>query len=140
MAQDEVEIAVRRWFERLAAGDPAPDLCDEDIEIRNWAESPVPGPYRGHDGVRQWFRAVNDPDMGLDIQFFELEEVIGVDDERVVTIQRATGRGRASGLEVDQRWGSIIGVRDGKIAFASGYPTPEQAVEAAGLPELGNKG
>ncbi len=130
-----MEIVVRRWFERLAAGDPAPDLCNTEIEIRNWAESPVPGPYVGHEGVREWFRGVNDPDMGVEIQLFELEEVIEVDKERVVTIQRATGRGRASGLEVDQRWGSIISVRDGKISSASGYPTPEQALAAAGLAE-----
>ena len=132
MSEENVEI-VRRFFARLSAGDPAPELCDPEIEIRNWAESPVPGPYYGHDGLRKWFRDVNDPEMGLDIKMFELEDVVEVDDERVLTTQRATGRGRSSGLEVDQRWGSIIGVRDGRIASAFGYPTPEEALEAAGL-------
>ncbi len=93
MSRENVEI-VRGWFARLSAGDPAPDLCDPAIEIRNWAESPVPGPYHGHEGVRKWFRGVNDPDIGLEMQFFELVEVVEVDEERVVTIQRATGRGR----------------------------------------------
>ncbi len=126
---------VRRWVARLRAGDPAPELCDPEIEIRNWAESPFPGPYYGHDGLRKWFRDVNDPDMGLDIQLFELEEIVEIDDGRVLTTQRATGRGRSSGLAVDQRWGGITGVRDGRIAFAFGYPTPEEAREAAGLSE-----
>jgi len=134
MSEENVK-AVRRWFARLGAGDPAPDLCDPEIEIRNWAESPVPGPYYGHEGLRKWFRDVNDPDMGLDIQLFELEDVVEVEDGRVLTTQRATGRGRSSGLAVDQRWGSIIGLRDGRIASAFGYPTPEEALEAAGLSE-----
>ncbi len=134
MSERNVEV-VRRWFARLSAGDPAPELCDAEIEIRNWAESPVPGPYYGHDGVRKWWREVNDPDMGFEIKMFELEAVIEIDDERVLTTQRATGRGRASGFEVDQLWGAIIGVRDGRIASAVGYPNPEAAREAAGLSE-----
>ncbi len=126
---------VRRWFARLGEGDPAPELCDPGIEIRNWDESPVPGPYHGHDGLHKWFRGVNDPDMGLEIKMFELEEVVEIDDERLLTTQRATGRGRSSGFEVDRRWGSIVGVRDGKIVSAFGYPTPEDARKAAGLSE-----
>ena len=126
---------VRKWFAHLGAGDPAPHLWHPEIEIRNWAESPVPGPYHGHKGLRVWFRDVNDPDAALDIQLFELEEVVDVDESRVLTFQRATGRGRSTGLGFEQRWGSIIGVRDGKISSAFGYPTPERALEAAGLSE-----
>ena len=134
MSQETVKI-VRDFFARLFEGDPAPELCDPAIEIRNWPDSPVPGPYYGHDGLRKWFRGVNDPDMGIEIQMFELEDVVEVDEERVVTTQRATGRGRASGLKIDHRWGSIISVHEGKIRSAFGYPTPEQALEAAGLSE-----
>ena len=43
MSQENVEV-VRRWFERLAAGDPAPEFCDPGIEIRNWADMPPPAP------------------------------------------------------------------------------------------------
>ena len=131
MPQTTAEV-VRDFFASLVEGNPATELCDPAIEIRNWPDSPVPGPYRGHDGLRKWFRAVNDPDT-WELQMFELEDVVEVDDERVVTIQRATGRGRASGLEVDQRWGSIITVRDGRISSAFGYPTPEEALAAAGV-------
>ena len=132
MPQETAEI-VRAWFVRLSAGDPAPDLCDCSIEIRNWAESPVPGPYQGHDGLLEWWRDVHDPDMGLEMEYFDLAEVHKIDEERVVTIQRATGRGRTSGIEVDQLWGSIISVRNGKISSAHGFPSREQALEAAGL-------
>ncbi len=134
MSEENVEV-VRRWFARLSAGDPAPDLCDPGIEVRNWPESPVPDPYHGHDGLRKWWREVNDPDIGFEIKMFELEDVVGIDEERVLTAQRATGRGRTSGFEIDQRWGAIIGVHDGKVGSAVGYPTVEAAREAAGLAE-----
>ena len=100
MTQETAEI-VRGWFVRLSAGDPAPDLCDSSIEIRNWAESPVPGPYRGHDGLLEWWRDVHDPDMGLEMEYL--------------------------------LWGSIVSVRNGKISSAHGFPSREQALEAAGL-------
>jgi ketosteroid isomerase-like protein len=124
---------VRSWFDRLQAGDPAPELCDPGIVIRNWSESPVPGPYEGHEGLRRWWRAVTDPDMGVDMQMFELEELIELDDERCLVLLRATGRGRASGFEVDQRWGGIITVRNGLIVAARGYADRGSAREAAGL-------
>jgi ketosteroid isomerase-like protein len=133
MSQENAEI-VRAWFARLDAGDPAPDLCDSEIGIRNWAESPVPGPYHGHDGLRRWWRDLHDPDMG-EMEFFDLEEVLKIDEERVLTVQRATGRGRASGIEVNQQWGSIISVRNGKISSAHGFPSRGEALEAAGLSE-----
>ena len=54
-----VEVA-RRWFDALAQGDPAPDLCDPEIEIRNWDEAPITGPYHGHEGLQQWWDDVAD--------------------------------------------------------------------------------
>ena len=60
MSQEDVEI-VRRWFEGLNLGKPSPELCDSQIEIRNWAESPAPGPYRGHEGLQRWWKEVHDP-------------------------------------------------------------------------------
>ena len=73
--------------------------------------------------------------MGLEMEYFDLAEVHKIDEERVVTIQRATGRGRASGIEVDQQWGSIVSVRNGKISSAHGFSSRDQALEAAGLAE-----
>jgi ketosteroid isomerase-like protein len=129
----ETATVVRRWFDRLQAGDPGADMCHPEIEIRNWPESPVPGPYFGRDGVRKWFREVNDSDIGSEIRMFALQEVIEAGEDRVLTIQRARGRGRTSQLEVDRLWGSIVTVRSGQIASAFGYSTPEEARQAAGL-------
>jgi hypothetical protein len=82
MSQENVEI-VRRWFEGFATGELSPELCDPEIEIRNWANSPVPGPYRGHDGLRRRWKEVNDQDVAVDARLFQLQEVIEADEERV---------------------------------------------------------
>jgi ketosteroid isomerase-like protein len=124
---------VRRWFERFAQGDPGEEFCDPEIEIRNWAESLAPGPYRGYDGLRRWWRDVHDPDIAEDVKLFDLEEVTDLGGGRVLTIQRATGRARYSRIEIDQRWGSILTVRDGRVLSAVGYSDPAAARRAAGL-------
>jgi hypothetical protein len=98
MSQENVEV-VRHWFERLAAGNPAPEFCDPGIEIRNWAHMPTPGPYHGHEGLHEWWTDVNDADVLTGIQLFELVDVLAVDDERVVTIQRARGKARYSEID-----------------------------------------
>ena len=134
MSQEIVDV-VRRWFDRLDAGDPAPDLCSPDIEFRNWSESLTYGPYHGHDGLHRWWHEVHDPDVGTEIRLFRLEEIIEVDEVSVVTVQRAHARARFTGLEADYRWGAVISVRGGKIASALGYSTPEEAKRAAGLSE-----
>ena len=132
VSQGALEV-VRCWYARLEAGDPGVELCSPDIEIRNWAESPTPGPYRGHDGVRQWWKDVNDSDIGIEIQMFQLRDVLPVDESSVVTIQRASGRARYSGLELDHTWGAIIRVAEGLIVSAHGFATPDAAKKAAGL-------
>ena len=51
----------------------------------------------------------------------------------MVTVQRIVGRFRLTGIEVDHVWGSIVSVREGKIASAVGHASPGQAKRAAGL-------
>jgi ketosteroid isomerase-like protein len=54
---------------------------------------------------------------------------------RVLAILREIGRGRASGLEVEGRWGYVITVRDGKIERVEAYRDPRAALDAAGVSE-----
>jgi ketosteroid isomerase-like protein len=119
---------VRRWFSALERGDPAPELCDPEIEIRNWDEAPITGPYFGHEGVHQWWADVAD---AIDDVRFELLELSPIDDTRCLTIQHLRGRFRSTGIEVEGAWGAIVTVRDGKILSAMGYATPGRAKKAA---------
>jgi ketosteroid isomerase-like protein len=132
VSEDSVEI-VRRWFDALADGDPAPEICDPEIEIQNWAESPLPGPYFGHDGLRQWWGDVAD---AFEDVHFELLDIETIDEHRCLTVQRLVGRFRTTGIVVDGAWGAIVTVRDGRILSAVGYATPKRARHAAGLHPL----
>jgi SnoaL-like protein len=106
------------YFGALERGNPAPDMCDTQVEIINWAESPIPGPYLGHRGVEQWWADLADAFEGLSIEAGQIE---GVDNERAVTAQRLVGTFRLTGIELDVPWGSVISVRDQKILRAIGY-------------------
>jgi ketosteroid isomerase-like protein len=144
MSSKNVEIVRRLWaaIER-EPGMPWPpgprdeldrqlrlDLCDEQIEIRNPAEFPVADEYHGHDGVRQWAIEVWEVFSEL---HHEVEEIIEVDGETVVSVQRTRGRMRHSDLETSFRWAAVWTFRGGKALRAHGYMTKAQALEAAGL-------
>jgi ketosteroid isomerase-like protein len=77
--------------------------------------------------------------QGLDSLFetwqsyrLEPEEVRLVGD-RVLAIVCEVARGRASGLEVEGRWGYVITVRDERIARVEAHRDPDEARVQAGL-------
>ena len=129
MSDANVDL-VWRWFEGLQRGELSPEICDEEILIRNWDESPIRGPYHGHAGLRQWWA---DFAEAFEAIHLELKEATSVDDERVVTGQHVVGRFRLTGIGVDGPFGSIVTVRNGKIISAIGYASP--AGEAGGRAE-----
>jgi ketosteroid isomerase-like protein len=130
MSAENVEL-VRRWFKGLESGDLGPELCHPEIVIRNWDESPVRGPYHGHEGLRKWWADFAD---AFDDVHMELKEAVDLDAERVVTSQHVVGRFRLTGIEVDGPFGAIVTVREGKILSAIGYASPGRAKKAAGMP------
>jgi ketosteroid isomerase-like protein len=134
MAPDDVAL-VERWFEGLRRGELNRELCDPEIVIRNWAESPVLGPYHGHDGVERWWVDLAE---AFEEMRFELKETTDLGDGRVLTEQRIVGRFRLTGIELDSEWGSIIAVGDGKILSATGFASPNRARKAAGLAPRGD--
>jgi ketosteroid isomerase-like protein len=121
---------VRRWTSRAGAGELWPELCDEDIVIENVAGFPITGPYRGHAGLQQWWDDLADAFEELRI---EVDELVELDEERVLTTQRLVGRFAKTGIEVDTPWASVISVRDGKIVRMAGYASKARALRALGL-------
>jgi ketosteroid isomerase-like protein len=53
--------------------------------------------------------------------------------ERVLAIVREVARGRASGVEIDGRWGYLITVRNGEMVRIEAYRDPDVAVRMAGV-------
>jgi ketosteroid isomerase-like protein len=127
MSAEDVELVVR-WFKGLGQGELTPEICDPEIVIRNWDESPVRGPFHGHEGLGQWWADLAD---AIEEMHFELNEATDLGDGRVLTTQQIVGRFRLTGIELDFPWGSIVTVREGKILSATGYATPGQAARAA---------
>jgi ketosteroid isomerase-like protein len=107
-------------------------LYDPDIEWEDasglWGDW---GIRCGFDEVRDawvtWFEAFEQVD-------FQIEELIEAGD-KVVAFIRARGRGRESGLVIDQRLPSVWTVRGGRVVRVRGYREAGDALEAAGLHE-----
>jgi hypothetical protein len=130
MGEDSFE-AVRLWIEELERGNPAPELCGEEMLMNNSAGFPINGSYSGREGVEAWWNDL--AEVFEDDLHFELMELHRLDDERVLTTQRLKGTFRLTGIDFDVAWGAIITARDGQIVRADGYDTPKLAKRAAGL-------
>jgi ketosteroid isomerase-like protein len=89
------------------------------------------GRRRGFEDVQDafitWFEAFEHVDFGLD-------EIVDAGDD-VVAVHRISGRGRESGLVVDQRIPVVWTVRDGRVVRVRAYRDEAEALEAAGLRE-----
>ena len=133
MSRENVEV-VRLWWEGLSEhGMPPRDLSDESMVIRNVAETPLQGPYRGYEGACQWAADIFEV---VEQARFKLEESIDVGDgERVVTMQRLLGEAAHTRLDIDYLWAAVWTIRNGRILSAQGYATRSEALEAVGLSE-----
>jgi uncharacterized protein len=132
MSQENVEV-VRRMLQAFADGglDAMPELWDPDI---NWraAEGAIDdaGEMHGPVAVRRYIQDWIDT---FDDFSVVVEELRDVGDDRVLAIQRLSGRAKLSGTETDLRYAVVYTVRDGKIVQGREYMDKEQALEAVGL-------
>ena len=131
MSQENVEI-VRQVFEAYSTGDNEAALAafDPDVEF-DVSIRPEGHVYRGHAGIaeamRTWIGTWEDWTM-------EVEEIIDAGD-RVLLVDRQIGRGKGSGVPLDQQTFWVYTLRKGKIVRLKWLPTRQEALEAAGLRE-----
>jgi ketosteroid isomerase-like protein len=107
----------------LARMDPA-------FEWRPLEASPVARVYRGHDDVRHY---VEDWLGTFESLRLELEDPVEIGD-RVVTVVRGHGRGRASGVALENSFCQVWTVREGTAVAMDEYQTREQALKALDAP------
>jgi uncharacterized protein (TIGR02246 family) len=86
---------------------------------------------RGRAQMREGLGALFDAFESYHLDLRELHDL----GDRVVAIVREVARGRASGVEIDGRWGYVISVRDGEMVRIEAYRDPDLALEATGLGE-----
>jgi|SRR5215207_3140510 ketosteroid isomerase-like protein len=133
MPQENAEV-VRAVLEAQRQRDwPAfRKLYDPEIEWEDvsglWGDW---GTQRGFENVRDafvtWFEA-------FEQVTFDIDSVLEAGED-VVTSIRMSGRGRASGLLVDQRVAVVWTVRGGRVARVRAYRDMPGALKAAGLRE-----
>ena len=134
MSQENIEI-VRRLYDWVdwhgwSAAFAAPEL-HPDCELTF-----VAGPQAGtHRGAAQIEAVLADLQAGFESWIAEPVEVLDSGDQVVVTHKnRLRPKGGDSG-EFEYRNGFVYTISDGLIVSAVGYPTPEEALEAARLSE-----
>ena len=130
MSEGNVEI-VRRVYEASRRGDFEAGFRDAHPDlVVTFKAGPNSGTHRGRDAVQA---VLEDLTAGFDFWVMEPTELIE-QGERVVAIvnNRLRPKGGTGG-EFDYRNGHIWTIRDGTIISLVGFPTPEDALEAAGL-------
>ncbi len=136
MSQENMEIVLRA-FDANRSGPPdatveaAVALANPRIEFRSRLTSVEGSTYRGHDGVRRYFADMADAWQEWRNEVIEIREV---SPDAVLSELTFRGTGR-SGVDVELRSAIVWVFAEGKVLQMHAYPTPEGALEAAGLSE-----
>ena len=136
MSQENVEI-VRSIYAAWERGDySSTEWAHPEIEWEFAADGPSPRAGTGLAGMAEdWREYISDFEEFHHV----VDEYLELDDERVLVLQHFSGRGRTSGLDLEQvpSQGAAVlfHIRDGKVTRLVGYFERERALEAAGLKE-----
>jgi len=84
--------------------------------------------YRGYDGMRRWLEAL-EPWESFQV---DVEELIDISEDTVLSVSHVTARGTGSGVDVEMRTYDVVTIVDAKIRRRRHYETREEALEAAG--------
>jgi ketosteroid isomerase-like protein len=134
MSQENVEL-VRRFEESWAASDldAALECVHAEMEF-DWSDSmgPFAGTYRGWDGLTRFWT-----EMLEAWEHFspEMEEVIDIGPNRLITLDVVRGRGKGSGVDIEARGAMLWTFREDKIVRAKMFQTKQEALEVAGPSE-----
>jgi ketosteroid isomerase-like protein len=82
--------------------------------------------YVGHDGIRDFWRAMHEPWEELRLEF---EKLVSLDDGHVVAAFRFRAVGAGSGAPVDLTFSNAVRIEDGLIAELFAGRTHNEAVQ-----------
>jgi ketosteroid isomerase-like protein len=132
MSQEDVE-AFQRGLEAGNRGDVETlvEELDPEVEWHSALHALVGGDqtvFRGHDGVREMIRDLNETFSEFHIEITEIQDL----GHRLVAIGRVLARGQASGAEIETPLALVTEIKDGKAISVRGYLDPKEALEAVG--------
>ncbi len=135
MSQENVD-AFKRGLEAGNRGDVDTllDELDPEVEWHSALHAFLGGEqtvFRGHDGVREMLRDLNEVFGEIHIEISEIRDL----GDRLVAIGRTRTRGKTSGAETEMPLAFVTQIRNGKTISLRAYNDPKQALEAAGVPE-----
>ena len=133
MSEENVE-RIRRGFDAFNRRDldALLALTDPEVELSTrFREMEGDSYYRGHDGVREWWRDLLAifPDFSM-----EVLEVRDLGDSGIVAL-RVRARGLDSGVPFEETTWAAGEWRDGKMTRWRNFGSEAEALEAAGLEE-----
>jgi ketosteroid isomerase-like protein len=135
MSQENVEL-VLRMHKAFNEGDLEGVLSGwhPDAEYRDAVHQAVEGEagvFIGHDGIRRWWRDLQDHYDDLSTEVLDVRDL----GERLFVLFVVSGRGKGSGLALDAPVAQVVTMRDGKMIAARDYFDHRQALKAVGLEE-----
>jgi ketosteroid isomerase-like protein len=134
MASANVDL-VRSIYANWERGDfSRVDWAHPEIEYV-MGDGPTPGRWKGDAGLREGFHHFVGAWDKLRVSAREYREL---DEERVLVFTRLRGRGKRSGLELEQMQGGgadVLHIRDGKVTRLVTYADPKRAFADLGLKE-----
>jgi ketosteroid isomerase-like protein len=136
MSGENLEL-VRRAFE-AAIRRPRPDfttvnaLFHPDHELVTPLSRLEGATYGGAAGFGAWLRSRGEDWDGLT---FRLEQVVELDEDRVLLASAFMGRSKRGGVPIEQVQGLVVSVRDGKVVRTEAYSTVDEALASVGAHE-----
>jgi len=123
---------LRSGYDALGRGDyeAIRSLLDPEIVLRDRPEVPDARSYLGYEGMLTTLRDTSDSfeDFRLTPErFFE-------HGDKVVVVLSMTGRGRTSGVPVEERIAHVWTLKEGLAVELRAFTDAADALEAAGLP------
>jgi ketosteroid isomerase-like protein len=88
---------------------------------------------RSRSSEKAWSVAISSPVSMFENWSVELDQVVDAGDDRVVAIYRQTAIGKGSGVPVEMDQGAINELHGGRVIRIRPYPSPAEALEAAGV-------
>jgi ketosteroid isomerase-like protein len=101
-----------------------------DAEVHDRDEVPDPRDYQGLEGAREAFAGVVEM---FDEYVIEPGEMLERGDT-VLVVARQRGRGKTSGIEVEDKIVHVWTIQDGKVTDLRAFSTKEDALEHLGWP------
>ena len=131
MSQANVEV-IRAMYEHWARGDFPASFFDSEVEhSRIGAQTPdMEGEFRG---TGELSRAMAEYLHAFSDLRIEAEEIIDLDDDRVLVLSRHTARGKLSGAPIDHELGDLFTLRAGKVVRYDSYWDRAEAMKAVRL-------